>query len=490
MAGSGYSISKTSFLKFEQCPKAFFFYKNLPYLRDRPTVDKLLTFKRGHDVGYFAQQLFPGGTDVSKITDSADSALQKTLELIEQKEKVIYEATLVYNGVLIMVDILCLDGDGRYTGYEVKSSLRVSEVFLKDAFLQYYVLKNSLAQFNDLFLVTLNPDYRLDGEIDPRKLFRKRSARAKAEENFQYLEFQINGANKLLEVNTIPNIPIGRQCFKPYQCDYFSVCWKDTISDKSVFNLPLADKGQLFEWHDSGLKNIDQIPDEMIRKDTLVKIKNSIVFNQPVVEKNKITAFLDRIQYPAAAMDMEVWGPALPQLQGTGPFEQIPFLVSFYDQKDFTYFFAGEGGDERQEFARQLIQLSKNFKTILVYDKNLEMNIISALGGKYPELWSDLMDLKNKLVDVFDIFLNVDYYHPSFRNNFSLKVVSDVLLDNIKYSGIGSGLEAMNYYEQYRLNDNPIEKETIKDMLIDYCHTDTLATFGLVEFLGKVIREA
>src|SRR5687767_12860189 len=76
---AGYSISKTSFLKFEQCPKAFFFYKNLPYLRDKPTVDKLLTFKRGHDVGYFGQQLFPGGTDVSKITDSADTALKKTL---------------------------------------------------------------------------------------------------------------------------------------------------------------------------------------------------------------------------------------------------------------------------------------------------------------------------------------------------------------------------------------------------------------------------
>jgi len=52
---SGYAISKTSFLKFEQCQKAFFLYKNHPYLRDKFSVDKQLTFKRGHDVGYFAQ---------------------------------------------------------------------------------------------------------------------------------------------------------------------------------------------------------------------------------------------------------------------------------------------------------------------------------------------------------------------------------------------------------------------------------------------------
>ena len=186
-------------------------------------------------------------------------------------------------------------------------------------------------------------------------------------------------------------------------------------------------------------------------------------------------------------MDMEVWGPALPKLQGTGPFEQIPFLVSFYDKEKFTYFFAGEGGDEREEFAKQLIGLSKNYKTILVYDKNLEVNIISTLAGKFPALRAELMELKEKLADVFDIFLHVNYYHPGFRNNFSLKVVSSVLLEDIRYSGIGSGLEAMNYYEQYRLNDNPIEKETIRDMLIDYCHTDTLATFGLVDFLKKTV---
>src|SRR5690348_16217020 len=60
----GYSISKTSFLKLEQCQKAFFLYKNHPYLRDKVSAEKQLTFKRGHDVGFFAQQLFPGGTDV------------------------------------------------------------------------------------------------------------------------------------------------------------------------------------------------------------------------------------------------------------------------------------------------------------------------------------------------------------------------------------------------------------------------------------------
>jgi len=107
MSDKIYSISKTSFLKFEQCQKAFFLYKNFPYLKDKVSIDKQLTFKRGHDVGYLAQQLFPGGIDVSTLIKSSSEGIAVTKDLIEKKTAVIYEATFVHQGVLIMVDILC-----------------------------------------------------------------------------------------------------------------------------------------------------------------------------------------------------------------------------------------------------------------------------------------------------------------------------------------------------------------------------------------------
>src|ERR1043165_5113422 len=121
-----HSLSKTSFLKFEQCPKAFFLYRNMPYLKDKPSAEKELTFKRGHDVGYFAQHLFAGGIDVSRQRSGAEAALALTEKLVKEGLPVIYEATFMFNGVLVMADILCNKG-GVYTAYEVKSSLRVSE---------------------------------------------------------------------------------------------------------------------------------------------------------------------------------------------------------------------------------------------------------------------------------------------------------------------------------------------------------------------------
>jgi hypothetical protein len=83
MGAPVHSLSKSSFLKFEQCEKAFFLHKNFPYLRDKVGTDKQLTFKRGHDVGFFAHQLFPGGVDVSSLAKNAQEALQLTGQLIE-----------------------------------------------------------------------------------------------------------------------------------------------------------------------------------------------------------------------------------------------------------------------------------------------------------------------------------------------------------------------------------------------------------------------
>lgn len=486
MSTNGYTISKTSFLKFEQCKKAFFLYKNHPYLRDKISIDKQLTFKRGHDVGSFAQQLFPGGIDVSKEVKGADAAATLTKQLIDNKSPVIYEATFIYNGVLIMVDILHLS-NGRYQAYEVKSSVKISETYLKDAYLQYYVLKQTLMQFDDLFLVTLNPGYILETTINPKQLFRKRSVKIKAEENIAYFNHQIHAAHALLEQNAIPNIAIGTHCFRPYTCDFFGTCWKNIIQPNSIFNLPLINKTKLVEWYDAGIRNIEDLHDPLIEKPDLIKIKQAFINNETIIDKKRIVRFLSQIKEPAGSMDMEIWNPAIPQIEGTKPFEQVPFLVCFYNGKTNTHFFSGYEKDSRKQFAEALIQLSQHYASIIVYDKTMEFFAIESLARLYPDLKNELSVLNAKLVDVFELFSDLVYYSPEFKTNFSLKAVSAVLLDDIHYSRINSGLEAMNYYENYRSCESAMEKELFKNELINYCSTDTTATLKLIDFFRKLI---
>lgn len=197
MSASKHSISKSSFLKFEQCPKAFFLHKHFPYLRDKLSTEKQLTFKRGHEIGYLAQSLFPGGTDISKITRNSAEGLEETKKRLEAGEKHLYEACFLFEETLVIVDLLVKTETG-YVAYEVKSSLRISDTYVKDACLQYYIVKNCLPQLEDFFLVNLNGEYRLKGELEIKKLFRKRSIRQQAEEHRDYFESRLNAARKLL----------------------------------------------------------------------------------------------------------------------------------------------------------------------------------------------------------------------------------------------------------------------------------------------------
>jgi hypothetical protein len=130
-------LSKTSFLKSVQCTKAFFLYKNHYILKDPLPKEKQAVFNRGHQVGILAQSLFPGGVDVSPTHVSKFSdAVKKTKELIEQGQKVIYEAAFVFDDVLVALDIL-VNENGKWYAYEVKSSLKISTAYVMDAALQH-----------------------------------------------------------------------------------------------------------------------------------------------------------------------------------------------------------------------------------------------------------------------------------------------------------------------------------------------------------------
>jgi predicted RecB family nuclease len=482
-----YSISKSSFLKFEQCSKSFFLYKKHPYLRDKLSIDKQLTFRRGHDIGYFAQQLFPGGTDVSKSTKNVLEAHELTKSLLEKNTPVIYEATFIFDGVLVMVDILHRD-EQSYYAYEVKSSIKVSETYLRDACLQYFVLKNSLPGFEDLFLTTMNGDYVLDGELEPKKMFKKRSVKKEAENNLPYFEEKIKNAHLIIEQNAIPNVPIGKHCFKPYQCDFFGTCWKDVVNDESIFNLPLISKDKLFEWRDQGIKTIEELNDSMFDNEMHSRIRNSFASGVPIFQKEKIARLLNRIETPAAALDMEIWSSAIPAIQGTKPFQQVPFLFCISEESGESYFITDHKPDSRRQFARELIAQTLKYKTILVYDRTMEELALKGLKEIAPELQQELETLKNKFVDLFDIFKNLDYYNPAFKSNFSLKSVTEVFNTGITYSGIQSGLEAMNIYEQWRASEEDVDRKKLRNDLVEYCLNDARATYKLAQHLQNLIK--
>lgn len=488
------TISKTAFIKYDQCPKAFFFYKKHPYLRDPISREKQFTFNRGHAVGHLAQHLFPGGVDVSLQAKNSHDAFELTQQLLIAKVNTIYEATFVYNGVLVMVDILHFNGE-EWMAYEVKSSLKVSDAYIKDACLQYYVLKHSLQNFNDLFIVTLNSNYVLDGEVNLKQLFKKRSIKPNAEENIGFFSRTISDMNLVLERNVIPDVSIGKHCFSPYECDFLGTCWKNLDNEKSVFRIGKSDREELFNFYFSGKQTVDKIAKDQNLKPHIRIQAQSIHAGEPYFEVQEIKQWVESIKGSYCFLDMEIWSPAIPKYNGTGPFGQIPFLFSVcYSENskvEFKNYLKPIETDSRDEFLEALLEATKSFDVVMVFDKNLEQQILAKLENLFPAYKNEIDLLRKKLVDLSEPVQKFHFYHPKFKGNFSLKAVSEIFNGESDYTKleIASGIVAMYKYESILTEPNSIIALETKQQLIDYCNADTVTCLKFFEYLKQKIRE-
>jgi len=484
---NGY-ISKTAFLKFEQCEKAFFLYKNHYYLRDKPDTDKLLTFKRGHDVGFLARELFPGGIDVSE-NSSKEQAIALTTKLVTEQAPVIYEATFIFDGVLVMADILVLGADG-YEVYEVKSSVKISEVYVRDACLQYFVIKNCLPNLHDFFIVTINSEYVLQEMLEYKKYFKRKSILKDAVKNYRYMEERIAHSKLVNERGVVPDIKIGPQCFTPYPCDFINTCWKGVVHENSIFNLGKVNKEEIFNWYYAGIQDITEIPDQKNLPQHLQQQIQSVKSKEAQVSKVAIADFFKNYTGLTAAFDLEVWGAAVPVIKGTKPFQKIPFLFTLKSDEEEIAVFLDYCNDDRENFAKQLIESTKKYTYLFVYDKSLEVSVIKELAEYLTPLREELVEVQKKLVDLSLIIQHHFYYHYLFKGNYSLKTVSRVLLDNDLFAKqpISTGLEAMNAFISFREEQNEIQKQILKEHLISYCAADSEATYLLEKKLINLVE--
>ncbi|HRZ28328.1 MAG TPA: hypothetical protein P5295_16085, partial [Spirochaetota bacterium] len=97
-----HTLSKSTFLRGLQCHKSLYLNRYRPDLRDELSEAQEAVFRRGHDVGMLARDLFPGGADSSPVNRDYAGAVERTRELIKGGAKVIYEAAFCFDGILCL----------------------------------------------------------------------------------------------------------------------------------------------------------------------------------------------------------------------------------------------------------------------------------------------------------------------------------------------------------------------------------------------------
>lgn len=223
-------LSKSTFIRGNQCLKSLYLNKKRPFLRDKIDPATLARFKRGHQFGSLAQRIFPGGVDLSpKSHFQYQKAVLTTHEAIRTNSyDIIYEAGFQSDRLLIFLDILAKE-NGNWIAYEVKSSYKISDTYILDAAFQYFVISHYGLELKDFIIVYASSkvDYaKMDEYEDLSSLFIKESVLDRILPLQNYVKEQVTREKETLLLANSPKINMSEHCNTPYPCDFIGHCTK------------------------------------------------------------------------------------------------------------------------------------------------------------------------------------------------------------------------------------------------------------------------
>jgi len=483
-------LSKSSFIKGLQCEKHLFLYKyHYNEMDDLSDMQKAI-FKRGTNVGELAHKLFPGGIIAAEGDPPAyEKAIRKTKELIDHGVKVIYEAAFLFNEVLSIADIVVMEKGGAKI-YEVKSSTSVSETYLNDAALQYYVISSLGIRVKDFSIIYINNQYVRKGDLYLEELFKTESVLKFILPLQKPVKENINRFKRVLLKKQMPNIDIGEHCYNPYTCGFFNYCRKH-IPDNSIFDFSGMHLNKKYELYRDGIISLNDVPDDYpLNKNNKLQLdvyKN----NKPVIDKKAIRAFVSDLKYPLYFMDFETFQPAVPLFNNSKPYQQIPFQYAVFVKKakkseaEHFEFLAEPDEDPRKKFIENLLKIIKGKGDVIVYNRAFEVTRLKEIARDFPEYTDEIEKLLLRIKDLMVPFQKKYYYSPEMKGSYSIKAVLPSLVPELSYDNleINEGGLASIAYESLQTETDLMFIAEIKQQLLEYCKLDT---FGMVRILEKL----
>ena len=493
---SKYKLSKSTFIKGLQCEKALYLYKHHYKLKDPISSSLQTTFDQGTNIGILSQKLFPNGVDASpenhfKIIESVG----KTLDYINNGESIIYEATFLYNEVISALDILVKDDEG-WKAYEVKSSTKVTDTYIKDATIQYYTIINSGIELKDISIVHINNKYTLKGELDINQLFTIKSVYNEVLEFLPQIPNEIKRLKDVIDGSEIPQKDIGPHCFDPYDCDFKGTCWKH-IPEYSVFDISNLNKKKKFNLYNKGIITLDQIDLDNTTLNSNQKLQvQSEIEGSVLIDKDQIRSFIGDLNYPLYFLDFETIRSPIPLFENSKPYQQIVFQYSVHIKEtprseiDHEEYLSNPDVDPRIGFVKKIIEDCGTEGDILVYNIGFERSKLVDLIEVFPQYSEKLKNIINRLKDLMIPFQKKWYYTPEMRGSYSIKSVLPALTNNLSYDSleIKEGGTASDTFLQM-INKSFKGDEGIKrKQLLEYCKLDTEAMVQILKKLESTIN--
>lgn len=494
-------LSKSRYCKCVQCEKILWLSKYQPECA--VVADKEAIFENGRIVGELAKGLFGDYEDV-KFDRNLSSMIDKTMELMEDKPNIITEASFSFDNNFCSVDILKNDADGVEI-YEVKSSTSVKDIYLDDAAYQCYVLSNLGLNVKKVCIVYINKEY-IKGELPVKdeldKFFAVDDVTSIALSKQDEIKQNIDMINEYMDLYGEGNEPpsnITMNCFNPYGCDFWQYCTRD-LPRPNVFDISGMWNSKKFEKFNEGKISFEDLKHEKLNPKYLEQIDFELNDRNPKINNPAISALLNSLSYPLYFIDYETYNVPIPEIEGTKPYQQLPFQYSLHiinedgGEVEHREFLAQEDDEDFiRHFAESMISDLPEDGSVIVYNKAFESSVNRKIGELYPEFKDEMDRINSNMVDFMVPFRNRHYYMKEMKGSFSIKFVLPALYpddDELDYGNLSlvhNGGEASATFAGLR-GKNLQERDEIREGLLEYCKLDTLAMVKIYEKFKEAIK--
>ena len=480
-------LSKSRLMSARQCLKRLHLEVNRPELIVHSAQTEA-AFATGHAIGDIAQQIY-GEEDAVVIPyeGGMNHALKKTARLVGEGPRFpIFEATFQHGGVLVRIDALLPDGDA-WRIIEVKASTSVKEEHVFDCAAQRWVFEGLGLPMTRIALAHVDNTFVYEGDGDFDGLLIESDETENTETILPVVPDWIGRARDAASGDE-PDIGVGAQCFKPYECPFVNHCWPSG-TEYPVQGLG-GGKAKLGELIAEGIVDIRDVPvDRLSEKQQWIQNVTRAGKAQLLPGAGEFVAALD---YPRYYLDFETISPPIPIWAGTRPYETLPMQWSCHFEPEpgkleHAEFLDISGDPPMRRLAESMIRALGKTGPVLMYT-SYERGVIDGLIARFPDLEAPLKAIVERLVDLHPPTLHF-YYHPAMAGSWSLKAVLPTIAPDMQYSeleGIQEGTAASEgYLEAIHPDTSPERKAELKEQLLRYCRFDTEAMVRLVEFLAN-----
>jgi len=468
------TISKTDFRLFLDCPLHFWAFKHEYEPAILPTAMDEFRMQQGQEVESLALGF-----------------LKESMSKAYASAKLLWQQTYLYGPFLARTDALIYDEkEDCYDLYEIKSSTSIDKTDLYDIAFQSVVCRQNIP-LRSLFLVHLNKEYRLHGELDLNTLFIIEDVNEAVTEQVAQVEIRMQAAEAVFKLSTPESI---EHCRKPESCPFPDLCHPN-LPEHPIYEISRLHRTKALKLEEMGVRAIRDIPADFALSDAQQAYVDVVKSGQHSIDQNAIQEKLVCLQYPLYFLDYETCNPAIPIFEGYKPNQHIVFQFSLHvlpapdaevEHYEFLY---TELNDPAPALLEKLAQCIQPQGSVIVWNKGFECSRNNELAEIHPQYAGFLENLNNRVFDLMEIFSKGLYIHPNFRGSASIKKVLPVLVPELTYKGmeIAKGDEAsIAWWEMLHDQFSQEEKNKKKANLLKYCQLDTQAMVEIFQKLNPV----